>query len=138
MTRHRCMMLLSGHSVIVWRHLGALAHWWELQGHSKRKFLETPFAQQYSCPQLPSFPGTRAQLSQQVREEWSAIGNTLSITHLIQSMNRSEPGNFLTNMKCNETQQVSHMGKLKKKGILEEEEAAKHRVKLREGRTLAR
>ena len=33
MTRHRCMMLLSGHSVIVWRHLGALAHWWELQGH---------------------------------------------------------------------------------------------------------
>ena len=75
-------------------------------------------------------------MSQQVREEWSAIGNTLSITHLIQSMNRSEPGNF--NMKCNETQQVSHMGKLKKKGILEEEEAAKHRVKLREGRTLAR
>jgi len=33
-------------------------------------------------------------------------------------------------------EQVSHMGK--KKGILEEEEAAKHRVKLREGRTLAR
>ena len=53
-------------------------------------------------------------------------------------MNRSEPGNCLTHMKCNETQQVSHMGKLKKKGILEEEEAAKHRVKLREGRTLAR
>ena len=30
------------------------------------------------------------------------------------------------------------MGKLKKKGGLEDEEAAKHRVKLREGRTLAR
>ena len=30
------------------------------------------------------------------------------------------------------------MGKLKKKGSLEDEEAAKHRVKLREGRTLAR
>jgi len=36
-------------------------------------------------------------------------------------------------------EQVSHMGKLKKKGGIEdEEEAAKHRVKLREGRTLAR
>ena len=30
------------------------------------------------------------------------------------------------------------MGKLRKKGGLEDEEAAKHRIKLREGRTLSR
>jgi len=35
-------------------------------------------------------------------------------------------------------EQVSHMGKLRRKDALEEEEASKHKVKLREGRTLAR
>ena len=46
--------------------------------------------------------------------------------------------NSLIPKKKSSQNQVSHMGKLKKKGGLEEEEAAKHRVKLREGRTLAR
>ena len=47
--------------------------------------------------------------------------------------------NSLIPKKKSSQNQVSHMGKLKKKGGIEdEEEAAKHRVKLREGRTLAR
>ena len=74
----------------------------------------------------------------QVREELSAIGNTPSLILLTQLMNRSEKCQNKYIRKSVGSIQVSHMGKLKRKDGLEEEEAAKHRVKLREGRTLAR